>query len=66
MDPEIGLRERLNFKEVPQFLKINQISLVYGPTSNKDQTFIITVVFSSYIEEYVDLVSFLGTLGACI
>ena len=49
-DPERGLWERSNFKEVPQFLKGNRISLAYGLTSNKDQTFMEKVVlFSSYI-----------------
>ena len=38
-DSEIWLWEGLNFKEVSQFLKSNQISLDYGLTSNKDQTF---------------------------
>ena len=33
-----GLWEWLNLKEVPQFLKSNQISLVFDLTSNKDQT----------------------------
>ena len=39
-DPERGLWERSNFKELPQFLKSDRISLAYGLTSNKDQTFI--------------------------
>ena len=37
-DPETGLWEGLNFKEVPQFLKSIQILPAYGLTSNKDQT----------------------------
>ena len=37
-DPERGLWERSNFKEVPQFLKSYRISFAYGLTSNKDQT----------------------------
>ena len=38
-DPETGLWKGPNFKEAPQFLKSNRISFAYGPTSNKDQTF---------------------------
>ena len=37
-DPERGLWEGPNFKQVPQFLKSNQILPVYGVTSNKGQT----------------------------
>ena len=41
-DPEIGLWEGPNFKEVPdfckEFLKRNRISLAYGLTRNKDHT----------------------------
>ena len=39
-DPERGLWEGPNFKQVPQFLKSNRISPAYGLTSNKGQTFI--------------------------
>ena len=31
--------EQPNFKEVPQFLKSKRISLAYGLTSDKDQSF---------------------------
>ena len=63
-DPERGLWERSNFREVPQFLKSNRISFAYGLTSNKNQTFTVKVaLFSSYIEEYVDFVQFSGALG---
>ena len=60
-DPERGLWERSNFKEVSQFLKSNRISLAYGLTSNADQT----SLFSSYIEEYeyVVFVPFSDALG---
>ena len=58
-DPERGLWERSNFKEVSQFLKSNWISLAYGLTSNADQT----SLFSSYIEEYVVFVPFSDALG---
>ena len=50
-DPEGGLSERsIFFKELPQFLKSNWISLAYGLTSNKDQTSInkSCFVFSLY------------------
>ena len=39
-DPERGLWERSIFKEGPQFLKSNRISLAYGITSNNDQTLV--------------------------
>ena len=39
-DPERGLWEGPNFKQVPQFLKSNLISPAYGLTDNKGQTFI--------------------------
>ena len=63
-----GSRERAlrgaEFQRGTQFLKINRISLSYGLASNKDETFIIKVaLFSCYIEEYVDCVSFSGALG---
>ena len=58
-DPERGLWERSNFKEVSQFLKSNWISLAYGLTSNADQT----SLFSYYIEEYVVFVPFSDALG---
>ena len=58
-DPERGLWERSNFKEVSQFLKSNWISLAYGLTSNADQT----SLFSSFIEEYVVFVPFSDALG---
>ena len=35
-----GLWEGPNFEQAPQFLKSNRISLAYGVTSNKEQTFI--------------------------
>ena len=38
-DPERGLWEGLNFRELPQFLRSDWISFAYGLTSNKDQTF---------------------------
>ena len=63
-DPERRLWERSIFKEVPQFLKSNRISLAYGLTSNKHQTFIRESCFaSSYIDEHVDFGPFLGGLG---
>ena len=63
-DPERGLGERPNFKEVPQFLKSIRISVAYGLTSNKDQRLLIKIaLFSYYIEEYTDFVPFLGALG---
>ena len=37
-DTERRLWKGQNFKDVPQFLKSNRISLGYGLTSNKDQT----------------------------
>ena len=64
MDPERGLWERSNFKEVPQLLKSNRISLAYGLTSIKTKLLWIKVaLFSSYIEEYVDFVPFSDALG---
>ena len=55
-----------NFKEVgTHFLKSNRISLAYGLTSNKDETFTNkSWLFSCYIEEYVDFVPFSGAWGA--
>ena len=38
VDPERGLLEGPNFKEEPQFLKSNRISLVFDLTSNKDHS----------------------------
>ena len=64
-DPERGLWGRSNFKEAPQFLKSKQISPVYALTSKKVQTFVRVILMSSYIEKYVNFVSFSGTLGAC-
>ena len=65
-DPERGLWEGPNFKQVPQFLKSNLILLPYGLTSNKDQTFIKKKValVSCNIEEYADFVPFSGVLRA--
>ena len=40
VEPERGVWERSNFKEVPQFLISNRISPAYGLTGNKDQSFI--------------------------
>ena len=37
-EQERGLCEGQNFTELPQFLKINRISLAFSLTSNKDQT----------------------------
>ena len=39
-DPERGILEHSNFKELPQCLKSNRISLAYGITRNISQTFI--------------------------
>ena len=39
-DPERGLWEMPNFKQVPKFLKSNRILFAYRLTSNEDQTFI--------------------------
>ena len=55
-DPERRLSDWSNFKEVPQFLKSNRISLAYGQTSNKDQSFVKKVALFSCIEEYVEFV----------
>ena len=64
-DPERGLCERSNFKEVSKFLKSNRLSLAHGITSNKDKTFMNKVaLFYSYIEEYAHFVPFSGALGA--
>ena len=64
-DPERGLWERQNFKEVPRYLKSYRISLAYGITSNKDQASMKrSCFFSCYIEEYVDFVPFSVTWGA--
>ena len=64
-DPERGIWEGPNFKQVPEFLNSNLISLAYGLTSTKDQTFINKVALvSCYIGEYADFVPFSGALGA--
>ena len=53
------------FQREAQFLKINRISIAYGLTSDKDETFINKFVsFSCYIEKNVDFVPFSGALGA--
>ena len=64
-----GSRERAlrgaEFQRGTQFFKINRHSLSYGLASKKDETFMINVpLFSCYMEEYVDCVSFSGALGA--
>ena len=63
-DPERGFWKGPNFKQVPQFLKSNRISLAYDITSNKDKTFVVKIaLFSCYIKKYADFVPFSGTLG---
>ena len=64
-DLERGLWERSNLKEVPQFLKSNRVSLAYGLTSNKDQTFMNESCFVFFLhQEYIDFVPFLALWGA--
>ena len=63
-DPERGLWEGRNFKEVPQFLISNRISLVFGLTSKEGQTCMNKRCFLCYIEEYVDLCHFRALWGA--
>ena len=54
----------VEFQRGTQFLKSNRITLAYGLTSNKYQTFIdVNCSLSSYFEEYFDFVLFLGALG---
>ena len=60
-DPERGLWGRTNFKEAPQFLKSNQISPVYGLTSNKDQTFVSKSYFDLFL--YREIRQFCVILG---
>ena len=60
---ERGLWQGPNFKEIPQFLKSNWISLSYGTTSNKEQTVKKVALFPCYIDEYVDYVPFSDVFG---
>ena len=69
-DPEKVLWEGPHFKEIPQFLKSNRISLAYSLTSNKGQTcvdkscFVFVFVIFLLHRIHADFVPFSGALGA--
>ena len=64
VDPERGALEAVEVQRGTQFLKSNRITLAYGLTSTKGQTFIKASCFpSSYFQEYVDFAPFSGALG---
>ena len=52
-DPERGLWKQSNFKEVPQFLKSNRISLADCLTSNKDRSFIDKSCFVFFLYQRI-------------
>ena len=62
-DPERGLWERPNFKNVSQFLKSNRISLACGPVMNTKLLKATVALVSCYIDEYVDFVPFSDAFG---